>query len=86
MFMVQPQAERRGIKLLCEIEDPEIKVKIDGYCLSRALKNLLDNALKYTEKATSWLALFVHPNRSVQIDVEDTGLGIESKNISKLLD
>src|ERR1700726_2113133 len=34
---IAPHAERRGIKLLCEIEDPEIQVTIDSYCLSHAL-------------------------------------------------
>jgi signal transduction histidine kinase len=84
LFMIQPHAERKGIELLCEIEDPEIKVKVDCYCLSHALENLLDNALKYTENGHILVRVSVHPNRIVKIDVEDTGLGIDPTDIPKL--
>lgn len=78
---IQPQAEGKGIKLLCRIQDPEIRVKIDGYCLSHALENLLDNALKYTANGHILVRVSVHPKRNIHIDVEDTGLGIDSKDI-----
>ncbi len=81
---IQPHAERKGIKLLCEIEDSGIRVKIDSYCLSHALENLLDNALQYTENGHILVRMSVHPNRIVQIDVEDTGLGIDSTGLTTL--
>jgi signal transduction histidine kinase len=81
---IQQHAERKGIKLLCEIEDPGIKVRIDSYCLSHALANLLDNALKYTENGRILVRVSVHPRRIVQIDVEDTGLGIDSRDLPML--
>ncbi len=81
---IQPHAERKGLKLLCEIEDPGIKVKIDSYCLSHALENLLDNALRYTEKGHILVRLSVRSKRIVQVDVEDTGIGIDSRVLPTL--
>jgi signal transduction histidine kinase len=81
---IAPHAERKGINLLCEIEDPEIKVTIDSYCLSNALENLLDNALNYTDNGHILVRLSVHQDRFMRIEVEDTGRGIASKDLRVL--
>jgi signal transduction histidine kinase len=84
MSMIETQAERKGIKLLCEIADPEIEIRIDSYCLSHALRNLFDNALKYTERGHILVRLTVGPNSTVQIDVIDTGPGIRASDLPRL--
>jgi signal transduction histidine kinase len=43
-------AEGKGIALTYKIDTPGAIIVFDEYCLTQALINLLDNALKFTEQ------------------------------------
>jgi signal transduction histidine kinase len=86
LFEVQPQAERKAITLVCHNEDPEITVTIDEYCLRHALANLLDNAIKFTERGRVTVRVYRAYDGRVCVDVEDTGIGIGPSYFPRLFE
>jgi signal transduction histidine kinase len=84
---VAPEAERRHIVLKTECSDTLPEINADPGMLSQALLNLALNAcqampnggtLKLTCRATS--------RQRVEIDVEDTGVGIPPENLKRIFD
>ena len=56
----------------------------DRYHLSGILINLIDNALKYTERAPLVTITVTEKTGKILLKVEDTGTGIEKKYIRKI--
>ncbi len=86
LFEVQPEAERKAITVACEIKDPEITVTIDEYCLGHALANLLDNAIKFTERGRVTVRVYRGSDGRICVDVEDTGIGIDPSYFPRLFE
>ncbi len=86
LFDVQPAAERNAIEVTREIEDPEITITIDEYCLRHALANLLDNAVKFTERGRVIVRVYRETDGTVCVNVEDTGVGIAPSYLSRLFE
>lgn len=80
----QPLAERKGTRLNFEIEEPEITITVDGYCLEQALAQLLDNAVKFTNHGEVRVRVYRLADRTIRINIEDTGIGIDVSDLSKL--
>jgi signal transduction histidine kinase len=69
------EAERRGITLLCEI-DERAATNGDRDLLANALANLVDNALKYAGEGATVRVATACAGQDVSIFVEDDGPGI----------
>lgn len=69
-----PQAERRGIKL--RILTSGAIVHSDAALLERVLRNLLENALRYTSRGTILMGCRRRGGGTVRVQVCDTGIGI----------
>lgn len=70
----QPQAERKGLRLTLQGLDGSL-VRTDPMLLQRILRNLVSNAIKYTEQGGVHLS--VEPlGDKLRISVADTGPGI----------
>jgi CheY-like chemotaxis protein/CHASE3 domain sensor protein len=71
------QAEHKKLKLTATYEQgvPDAMVT-DPQRLSQILKNLLSNALKFTEKGSVTLTVGKHDDKTIRMDVTDTGIGI----------
>jgi len=68
---------QNSVPLYWEIPDGLPKVIADRMKLTIVLQNLINNALKFTEKGkVSITARAVAPQRRVEIEVKDTGIGI----------
>ncbi len=77
-------AERRGL-VLRFVARPGLLVRIDRIRVELALRNLLDNALKYTD--TGSVSVTVEPRGSfVRVSVTDTGRGIEAQYLPRLFE
>ncbi|NNE54782.1 MAG: PAS domain S-box protein, partial [Flavobacteriales bacterium] len=85
------KAVEKGIYLKIE-RDPEIEdyLKGDPTRITQILTNLVSNAIKFTKSGGVTIKLILkekHATKDViQFKVEDTGLGIDEKNIQKIFD
>ena len=62
------------------------KIKIDKYRISLAIKNLIDNALKYTEQKVSLIELIITEDQNnVYFTVKDFGIGMHKEQIKKII-
>lgn len=85
LAIFENSAKKKGLKLTHELPEPPPVIKGDGLRLEQALINLLDNAIKYTEKGTVSLAIKVVNDRVV-ISIQDTGIGITAEHIPRIFE
>ncbi|MFB3132579.1 MAG: sensor histidine kinase, partial [Rhodothermales bacterium] len=71
-----PMAEEKGLALELEVPDEAVRAQLDRALLHRVVSNLLSNAIKFTEEGEVRLVL-VSLGNEVQIQVKDTGIGID---------
>jgi PAS domain S-box-containing protein len=77
-------AERKGITLSSAIETTGVNVLFDEYYLNQALTNLLDNAIKFTDRGAVTLRLYRATDGTLCLELRDTGVGIAQEFLSKL--
>jgi PAS domain S-box-containing protein len=75
---LRPLAEVRSITLATELPDQEVTVLTDKRALSQILINLVNNAIKFTDKGGVRVRLEAgSAGRNHQVMIIDTGVGIE---------
>ncbi len=79
-------AKEKGLALECEIGEPSLAVYADGACLARALANLVDNAIKFTEHGSVRVRIDRDSKGRVLVEVRDTGIGIEPWFLDRLFE
>jgi len=75
-----PLAQAKGLRLSCDVPEEQVEVTSDALRLRQILGNLLDNAIKFTERGE----VRVHEecrNGTVAIEVRDTGIGVGAADI-----
>ena len=77
-------AARKGIALTCKIDTPDTTIVFDEYSLTQALTNLLDNALKFTERGEVACRLYRAADARLCLEIRDTGLGISEEYLPRL--
>lgn len=81
---LRPLAEAKSLTLTCEIA-PGLTLLGDGDELIRLFVNLIDNAIKYTERGGVHVtAQQVH--NMIEIHLSDTGIGITPEHIPHIFD
>ena len=81
--LVKSQAEKKNITLSCNMEEP-ITVFGDVRMIDTVLRNLLTNAIKFTEQQGTVTAGIQQTAGFIEVFVSDTGIGIAKDNISKI--
>ena len=81
--LVAPGAEKKGIKLSFEILLENKFVSTDQRRMEQIILNLLNNAIKFTEKGHVNLSCLTE-NSHFLISISDTGIGIKSENLNNL--
>ena len=76
------EIEKR-LKIITDI--PDLNLKVDKYKLSLAIKNLIDNAIKYGGKNRLIELSVKLDDVSVAIQVEDFGVGIDNNKLKKIM-
>ncbi|MFV8342984.1 response regulator [Flavobacterium sp. XS2P39] len=71
------QAQQKGLELICKLSTalPEF-IYTDSQRLNQILKNLISNAIKFTEKGSVTIAIAPNSDTTLNISVSDTGIGI----------
>jgi len=81
---VRGAAERAALELVLE-PGPPVKLSGDRVRLGQVLANLLDNAVKYTERGSVRVALGVANGRA-WCEVADTGPGIPARDLPRVFE
>jgi PAS domain S-box-containing protein len=83
--IMQPQAETKGIRLDFDGNDEAVFAPLHEDYFGRVLNNLVSNAIKYTEEGAVTVRV-VQRDDEVEIQVEDTGVGIEEALLDRIFD
>jgi two-component system heavy metal sensor histidine kinase CusS len=77
-------AEEKGITVACQ---GEASLEADPILFRRAVSNLLSNAIQYTPHGGNvTVSVAQHEDRSVEVNVSDTGGGIAPEHLPKIFD
>jgi two-component system phosphate regulon sensor histidine kinase PhoR len=81
----EPKAKEKALTLELSA-DPELPlISADPFALEQMFVNLIDNAVKYTEKGGVRISL-QKGTEAVFIDVEDTGMGIPPEHLDRIFE
>lgn len=87
-----PQAKGKGLSLkfekpiLPQSQDKKLpKIKADSQKIRQVILNLVDNAIKYTEKGEIKVSAKLKvKSKKIQIVIEDTGIGLKKEEINDI--
>ena len=77
--MFESAAESKGVKLSCDVPSEPIDVRSHRQKLLRLVSNLVDNAVKYTDKGSISVSLERKFPGRVKLTVADTGIGMSKE-------
>lgn len=80
-----PKARDKGLTLAFEAGTGPFAVSGDSFKLEQMIINLLDNAVKYTEKGGVTVRLAADKGLAV-LEVEDTGVGIPEEHLPRIFE
>lgn len=84
--MFAHRAEIQGITLSLAVSDELPLITADPFLLEQMLVNLVDNALKYTEKGEVKVICSPEGADRVRIEVTDTGIGIPEQSLPRIFE
>lgn len=80
------RAKQKNIKININNCCSSTFIKADRYSVEQIFNNLLDNALKYTEKGNIEITLRRNVNSAIVAEVRDTGIGISTNYMPKIFE
>ena len=84
MKRLMPIAEKQNIELVLESFRP-VTAEIDETKMSLALTNLIENAIKYNDKADGWVHVSLNADHQYfYVKVEDNGIGIPEESLDHI--
>ena len=75
------QLKKKGLSLAINIDPQAETIKADPFKLEQVFINLLDNAIKYTEKGGITISITPSGPNHIKITVADTGPGIPAEHL-----
>jgi len=80
------RARSKRVSFASELpEDHAVRIEADAGLLAKAVHNLLDNALKYTDEGGKVILSLSEREEDVEITVSDTGKGIEQDRLELVM-
>lgn len=81
---LQPRAAEQGSTILLDVRPDLCELSADAHLLTRAIDNLIDNALRYSgPNSTIWIEVLPAPG-TVVLSVSDDGSGIPVEDLPNL--
>lgn len=81
-----PAARSKRLSLGLEVEESSTEVTFDPYCLTRVVENLLDNAIKFTERGGVTVRVRRDATGALCLSVCDTGIGIDPSYVPHIFE
>ena len=78
---LEPMARAKRLSLDFVSGHPPVRLRTDKVKLARVLRNLMTNAIKFTETGGVSVSIAAAAGQSVLIEVSDTGIGIAPENL-----
>jgi len=85
IHLFKGRLQERGLALKYNEDEKLPPVKADPFKLEQMFFNLLDNAIKYTEKGQITISMRQHDD-TIQLQVADTGIGIPKADIPRIFE
>jgi len=82
----QTTADIKQIRLATSNESPDLQVSADEEGIRQILRNLIDNAMKYTPAGGEVTVAWRGENSTAVIEVRDTGIGISAEHLPRLFE
>jgi signal transduction histidine kinase len=82
---LRTDAEEKGLDFQVHTSDPPVQAEIDEQYLEQILRNLVENAIKYTDDGGIVVSTGTVDDR-VYVEVEDTGIGIDEEFLPDLFE
>lgn len=79
-------ALHKHLELNVRVDRDEIPVFGDLYALNHVVFNILDNAIKYTERGSIDVSLNCQPNQRAILRIKDSGIGINEDFLPKIFE
>ena len=86
LLMLDPLAAERGIRLTRHLDSSVPPVLADADLLSRAISNLVSNAVKYSPPKTEVVISARNAANGVSIEVADQGYGIPEDSVNRVFE
>jgi len=81
----EQRIKEKGLSIVLNAQENIRPIKADSFRLEQMLINLMDNAIKYTEKGT--ITISINQDEDIcMITVEDTGIGIPESSIPRIFE
>jgi two-component system sensor histidine kinase GlrK len=81
-----PLVESKKVKLESKVGSELCLVKVDQERILQVLRNLLGNAIKFTSEGGSVKVVARAVDGKVEVQIQDTGPGIPSENLSRIFE
>jgi PAS domain S-box-containing protein len=82
----QPKVSGAGLTLTLENENALPPIKADATQLRRVFTNLIDNAVKFSQKDGRIVVSTLHDKKEIRISVRDQGAGIAVEELPRIFD
>ena len=83
---VTEHIKSKGINIVFDTNTEEKIIACDAEKIERIILNLISNAIKFTNKDGYIFVNLIDKGNTVEISVEDTGIGIDKKNLNRIFE
>lgn len=81
---LKPEAEKKGLKLSADLTEIP-KILIDKQRIEQAIYNLVENAVKYTNRGEVTISSYLN-GQLAEVKITDTGIGIPKEDLPRIWD
>ncbi len=85
ILIFEKRLKEKKIDLKIEIEENLPKFKVDRFKMEQVFINLIDNAVKYTERGEIKISARME-NNNIKIEIQDTGEGILEEHLPRIFE
>ena len=79
-------ASKKSLKFSFENRCKNTTITADEFCITQAISNLIDNAIKYTDVGFVEVNLFNDSEGNILLDINDSGIGISEDYIEHMFE